>query len=52
MHAHNLFQLFSSLSSLLYFHVFSQGLISFLVNENGFNVDRVTKVCILRFALS
>ena len=29
----------------LYYVAFLQGLITFLVNENGFNSDRVTKVC-------
>ena len=31
----------------LHYFTFIQGLITFLVNENGFNNDRVTKVCSL-----
>jgi hypothetical protein len=30
---------------------FVQGLITFLVNENGFNSDRVTKVCVFFYYL-
>lgn len=34
------------------FHVILQGLITFLVNENGFNNDRVTKVSMFIFGCS